>query len=154
MYVILKPDLDGTEFDERWSWDKYVLYAILGKQRGSKVLVASTPYMPVAGPPVSFYPPIPPPPRGGMRQPRSTDSEAVQRQHMAAWALTKCQEACPELPQRLHRALLREWRLVTALNNTRSKVQVRHAVSAALRRASLDQLAAQIDQSPSSRASR
>ena len=139
MYVILKPDLDGTEFDERWSWHKYVLYAILGKQRERKVQVETTLYMPVAGSPVVFHPP---PSRGGMRPARPGDSEVIQRQHMTAWALTKCQEACPELPQRLHRTLLREWRLVTALNNSRSKVQVRHAVGAALRRASLDQLAA------------
>ena len=102
--------------------------------------------MPKAGRPVTFWPPmVASVRRGGMQRPRNTDSEAMQRQHMTAWALNKCQEACPELPQRLHRALLREWRLVNALNNTRSKIQVRHAVSAALRRASLDHLAAQLE---------
>ena len=102
--------------------------------------------LPVAGNPVTFWPFIPAPSRGGMRRAKSSDPEVMQRQHMTAWALNKCQESCPELPVALSRTLLREWRLVNALNNTRSKAQVRHAVAAALRRSSLDLLASQMDQ--------
>ena len=147
-YVFLMKNLYLPDFIFTWPWELHVIEQMAFQQIGRRLPTSSVREQPtpVAGPPVTFYPVAGSyQRRGGGRGGQQADSEATQRQYMSTWALDKCQKACPEVSLRLAKTLMREWRLVNAINNSRSKVQIRHAVIAALKRASLEQLALQME---------
>ena len=138
-YVVLLRYVYHVDYMGTWIWEGEDMKKMAEQQRGTRMvpsILFDYPLAQPAGPPMSYSPP-----RGGARQQRGMGLEAMQKQQMATWALTRCHECCPTVESKLLKTLLRESRMVSAVLHSRSTIQVVHVVIAALKRAGLTALA-------------
>ena len=145
IYVILLRHVYHVDFIGKWIFLPDDMQNMARKQRGPRMcstLVFDHPLRSPSGPPTTLLPL-----RGGARQQRGFGLEAMQKQQMATWALTRSHDACPSVDSKLLKALLRESRMVSAVLHSRSDVQVIHVVIAAMKRVGLTSMALALEAS-------